>query len=209
VAIIGLGSGDTAWAAACRRETRRVRVFELSAPQRPLLERVAPLPGLGRLRGFLEDARIELVLDDGRNRIRREERRYDLIEADALLPDAAGSGNVYSLEFFEARAARLAPGGLMCTWSPTPRVAASFARAFPHAVAFEDGAILVGSRDRIVVDPLLWQARLDEEAGEYLGREQRGAVARALRSARPLDRGALDGIAPNRDLTPRDEFASP
>jgi len=168
-----------------------------------------PQPRLGRLRRFLADPRVELVLDDGRNRIQRVERRYDLIEADALLPDAAGSGNVYSLEFFEAMSARLKPGGLMCTWAPTPRVAASFARVFPHAVAFDEGSILVGSLDRIAIDPLLWQARLAAGPGEYLGRQPRAGVERALRGARPLERKTLEGVAPNRDLNPRDEFASP
>lgn len=209
VAIIGLGSGDTAWASGCRSETDSVTVFELSAPQRRLLERVAPLPPFRHLRRFLDDPRVRLVLDDGRNRIQRGDRLYDLIEADALLPDAAGSGNVYSLEFFEAMASRLRPGGLMCTWAPTPRVAASFARAFPHAVAFNGGEILVGSRDRIVVDPLVWQERLAAGPGDYLGHHQSARVARALRSARPLDRRALDGVDANRDLDPRDEFARP
>jgi len=57
VAIIGLGSGDTAWASGCRPETRSVTVFELSSPQRRLLERVAVRPGLRHLRRFLDDSR--------------------------------------------------------------------------------------------------------------------------------------------------------
>jgi len=208
VAIVGLGSGDTAWAAGCREETRRVSVFELAAPQWGLLERVAPEPRMGRLRRFLADPRVTLVLDDGRNRIQREERRYDLIEADAMFPDAAGSGSVYSIEFFERMAERLTGGGIMCTWSPTSRVTASFARVFPHVVAFEDGAILVGSRDRIVVDPRLWQKRLAGGPESYLGRARAAAVARSLRTARLLASEARRG-EPNRDLAPRDEFGSP
>ena len=49
VAVVGLGSGDTAWAAACRRETRSLRVFEICAPEQRLLRRLAASGGSGRL----------------------------------------------------------------------------------------------------------------------------------------------------------------
>ena len=41
VAIIGLGSGDTAWASASRPETRSLTVFEISGPQPKLLRQLA------------------------------------------------------------------------------------------------------------------------------------------------------------------------
>ncbi len=120
VALIGLGSGDTAWAAGCRQETERLTVFEISSPQPRILGRLArltPLPDLDRL---LADPRLQIVVADGRHALSSEATRYDVIEVDALRPQSAGSGNLYSVEFFEACAARLAPGGLVCTWSPTP-----------------------------------------------------------------------------------------
>jgi hypothetical protein len=97
----------------------------------------------------------------------------------------------------------------MCTWAPTRRVKASFARAFTNVIAFDDGAILVGSRDHIVLDPLLWQRRLAAGPGAHLGHGQLAGLVRSLRGARPLDRSVLDSATPNRDLHPRDEFASP
>jgi predicted membrane-bound spermidine synthase len=210
VAIIGLGSGDTAWAAGCRDTTNRVRVFELSSPQRRLLERVSQRRGLGRLRRFLADPRVDLEIRDGRHALQSEERTYDLIEADALLPRVAGSGNVYSVGFFEIAARRLRPGGLMCTWAPTRRVLASFSRVFPHVVAFRGGSILVGSQDRIPLDKAAWTQRAQSlRIQRYLGAGLADEILRDLRAGQALTPEDLPGVRPNEDLNPRDEFASP
>ncbi|MFO0950768.1 MAG: fused MFS/spermidine synthase [Isosphaeraceae bacterium] len=87
VAIIGLGSGDTAWAASCRPETRRVSVFEIIADERRVLDRIAGRPGLYRLESFLADPRVLVIETDGRAALDREDVLYDLIEADAIRPN--------------------------------------------------------------------------------------------------------------------------
>ena len=135
MAIIGLGSGDTAWAALCRTETRSLTAFEIAAPQRLLLERISERAGLSDLASFLHDPRLPFVAADGRRALARSSRLYDVIEADALWPYAGYSGNLYSFEFFRECARRLKPGGLMCTWAPTSRALATFASVFPHVVA--------------------------------------------------------------------------
>jgi hypothetical protein len=206
IAIIGLGSGDTAWAAGCRNETRELVVFEVSTPQPRLLAELAARHPMPDLRRFLADARVRLRLEDGRNALEREGRAYDLIEADALYPQNAYSGNLYSLEFFRRCAARLKTGGLMCSWAPTGRVAATFRAAFPHVVAFHGGAVLVGSPEPIASDPSVWTARLDS-AEPYLGSavtEQTRAALREHRVGPPPS-----AVEPNRDLFPRDEFRTP
>ncbi len=208
VAIIGLGSGDTAWAAACRRATRRVTVFETCAPELTLLRRVARERRPARLQAFLDDPRIRLRFADGRLALETEAQLYDVIEADPLLPYLAYSGSLNSLEFFRACARRLAPGGLMCTWAPTPRVHATFRRAFPHVLEVW-GVILVGSNEPIAVEPSLWRARLVEPAVfRYLGPELFHKIWAGLRRAAAA--GPADPrVELNRDLYPRDEFQSP
>jgi hypothetical protein len=206
IAIIGLGSGDTAWAAACRNETRELVVFEVSTPQPRLLADLSarhPMPDLLR---FLADPRMRLRLEDGRNALEREGQAYDLIEADALYPQNAYSGNLYSLEFFRRCAARLKTGGLMCSWAPTGRVAATFRAAFPHVVAFHGGAVLVGSAQRIASDLSVWTARL-ESAAPYLGPVVTEQTRAALRDYRV--EVSTSAVEPNRDLFPRDEFRTP
>ena len=140
IAIIGLGSGDTAWGAGVRRDvTERVVVYEIIAPQKRLLEQLAsgpsPPPKLGH---FLGDPRIHHLVADGRNALDRGEALYDVIEMDALYPGSAGAGNLYSTEFFRICARKLRPGGLMSAWNPRPRAHASFLAAFPYVV--ESGA---------------------------------------------------------------------
>jgi len=206
VAIVGLGSGDTAWAAACRPETESVTVVELSSPQPRILRRLLEVESFPHVRRFLDDPRLEIRIADGRQVLQSEAQTYDLIEADAIMPAAAYSGNLYSQEFFELCVKRLRPGGLVCTWAPTPRVRATFARALPHVLATADGSVLVGSLDALPVDVPAWVARLNA-ATPYLGEGRVQVVRQRLLGIGPA--GPPPPVAPNRDLFPRDEFNVP
>ena len=208
IAVIGLGSGDTAWAAGLRPGTELVRVYELCAPQLDLLQRLAESDPPPRLRRFLRDRRYEFRFEDGRNAIERSEERWDVIEADPLLPHSAGSGNVYSLEFFRGCARRLERGGLMCTWTPTARVHATFRQAFPHVVSISDGLLLVGSNEPIAIDLPAWRARLvSPEVFSYLGESLYHEVWARLQTAAPW--APKERVALDLDLFPRDEFRTP
>jgi spermidine synthase len=212
VAIIGLGSGDTAWAAGCRPETRSLTVFEIAGPQPVLLSRLARTQDVPGLRPFLEDPRLTLRLADGRNALAMSSQPYDVIEADALWPEAGYSGNLYSVEFFRGVARRLKPGGVMCTWSPTARVYASFTAAFPYVIGTDKRDILIGSNEPIVVDKEAWRARLYSPAVlSYLGRHSADDAMRLLQRLRPvnLKQRPRRQRELNLDLFPRDEFLSP
>ncbi len=89
LAIIGLGTGGTAWAAACRPETASVTVYEIFGPQRRLLEAFRALERYPPLEGFLRDPRVRIEVADGRNALEQSARRFDLIEADPIFPDRA------------------------------------------------------------------------------------------------------------------------
>lgn len=206
VAIVGLGSGDTAWAAGCRRETSRVTVYEICAPQIALLQRLARSPQPPpRLVSFLQDPRITTIVADGRNALARSEPRFDVIEMDALFPSSPFSGNLYSLEFFRLCASRLRPGGLMCAWSPKPRVTATFMAAFPHVVELRHGQLLVGSNQPIDFATDAWLARAaSPEVTSYLGANNARKLADALATARPAEAPPASDL--NHDLFPRDEF---
>jgi hypothetical protein len=207
VAIVGLGSGDTAWAAGSRTATSRVTVFEIVAPQLVALRSLAARNDIPELRSLLSDDRYEIRAADGRNAIDHGGRLFDVIEIDALWPRSAYSGTLYSVEFFSRCARKLNRGGLMCTWAPTPRVRASFRTAFPYVLELEEGRVLLGSNDPIALDVAGWNERLgDPEVQRYLGRKRSREVADHMASARPAS-GPVAGV--NRDLFPRDEFNSP
>lgn len=204
VAVVGLGSGDTAWASAWRRETRSLTVFEISAPQPRVLWRLLGFVDVPDTRRLLEDPRLRIRIEDGRKALEAGASLYDVIETDATWPETSGSGNLYSIEFFEAAKKRLKPGGLMCTWAPTARVGATFRAVFEHVLETPGGDTLIGSRDPIGFVPAEWAARA-ALAAEYLGAERARQVAEAVATLRPA--GPALEVAPNRDLWPRDEYA--
>jgi spermidine synthase len=212
VAVIGLGSGDTIWAAGCRPETTSLVVYEIAAPQPRLLLRLAAAREIPELRRLLFDPRLHVTIDDGRNAIARSLEGFDVIEADALWPHVGYSGNLYSLEFFARCAEKLRPGGVMCTWAPTPRVYETFVRVFPHVLATPDRSVLIGSRDPLSFAPDEWRRRLDSPpVTTYLGRRVRKAAAQLLARLQPVPPNARPPAESelDRDLFPRDEFLTP
>jgi len=210
VAIIGLGSGDTAASAGCRRDVEQhITVFEIFAPQRRLLGRLRLQPDPpARLGRFLDDPRFDIRTADGRNALDRGGAAYDVIEADALWPTSPYAGNLYSLEFFALCARRLNPGGLVTTWAPTDRVRTTFQAALPYVVAVGDGSVLIGSRSPIPIEPEQWRRRLfDPAVIAYLGPPRVHGVWAEIAGARALPPSPPGQM--NRDLFPRDEFHSP
>jgi predicted membrane-bound spermidine synthase len=212
VVIIGLGSGDTAFSAAGRPEVKRLVCVELIGAQIETLEtlaRIQAYPGLVRL---LTDSRIEHRVGDGRAYILQGSRRFDIIEADALRPTSAYSGNLYSREYFELLARRLQPGGFAVTWAPTERIRRTFVKVFPHVLAFGD--IYIGSNDKIEFDAATVTERAAavrpyyREAGIDIDAVIQPYLTSVPQSFGPdYDRAALDDL--NTDTFPRDEFALP
>jgi predicted membrane-bound spermidine synthase len=212
VAVIGLGSGDTSYAAGARPESREVVTIEIIGSQLEVLRAFhasRPQPGLAAL---FSEPRFRTVVDDGRTHVRRDAERYDVIEADALRPNSAYSGNLYSLEYFALLRERLAPGGLAVSWLPTERVRATFLRSFPHVLIVNE--IGVGSETPIPFEreALLARARQPEVQGHFarvgidLERLLRDLLAKGpVQQFGPEhDRAAYTDV--NRDLFAKDEF---
>ena len=208
IAVVGLGSGETAWAVACRSETKSVRVYEIAAAQPRLLREVshvAPFPSLLQL---LQDPRVRMVAADGRQALAHSEERFDVIQVDAMFRTSAGSGNLYSLEFFRLCASRLRPGGIVCTQKPSRRVGLTFAEALPYALDL--GNIVLGSNEPLPIDLVAWEARLDDPAlALRFEPEVREGIRARLREARPAHRNPTARVGLNRDLFPRDELSTP
>jgi spermidine synthase len=207
IAIVGLGSGDTAWAAAWRQETQQVRVFEIIRSQEALLKKAAQQPGLDQLRNFLADPRVQLDFRDGRLALQNDDETYDLIELDALRPSSAYSGNLYSREFYQLLKKKLRPGGMVCVWAPTPRARATFQSVFPFTASFDEGTIWVGSETPLasLVGQSVERVR-SPRASSYLGQALQQEVEKTLLQPSTVQDSVL---TLNEDLFPRDEFATP
>jgi spermidine synthase/MFS family permease len=214
IAIIGLGSGDTSFSAGGRRETRVIDSIEIVAAELDTLQALSENSGYRALRMLLHDARVNHVFTDGRAYLRRTDRRYDIIEADALRPHSAYSGNLYSVEYFQLLIDRLKPGGFAVSWVPTDRVLETMILVFPHVRVFS--GIAIGSGTPILPDRFIVQQRvqdpfthdyyaaagvnIDHLVASYFDGESSTYGPDFVRST-------LTDV--NHDLFPKDEFAIP
>ena len=209
--VIGLGSGDTVYAVAGRPGITRLTCVEIIAPQLATLRQFSTHTPYPPLLTLLSDPRIEHIAGDGRAYVMRSRQQFDLIEADALRPASAYSGNLYSAGYFRLLQSQLTPGGLAVTWGPTPRVHDTFASVFPHVISFGD--ILVGSRTPIAFDADAIRARVRQPAVLdhfwRAGIDIDALLAPYLQNPRPIA-GPREALADlNEDLFPRDEFTLP
>lgn len=212
IAIIGLASGDTVFTAGGREATETIDSIEIVRAQFDALQQLDAEHRYPALTMLLNDGRIRFRFTDGRAYLRQTEQRYDIIEADALLPTKVGAGNLYSVEYFELLRDRLAPGGFAVTWTPTARTRTSFLAVFPHVLFFRTMGI--GSLEPIAYDREVVLARLRDPFTKAYYDAGGVDALKALQSSlseQPtvygpaFDRSALTDV--NRDLAPRDEFS--
>jgi spermidine synthase len=113
----------------------------------------------------LTDPRGQLVISDGRNYAELTERRYDTIVVDPPPPvESAGTGVLYSREFYAAAAQRLNADGVMMEWIPYGQTVdelkadvRTFADVFPQVtLAFGpggNGIFMFGSSGPVTFAP--------------------------------------------------------
>lgn len=210
-AIIGLGSGDTVYAVAGRPGLERITSIEIVGPQLETLQALARSDPYGGLQGLLGDPRIEHVVGDGRIYLMRSSRSFDIIEADALRPTSAYSGNLYSDAYFRLVRDRLKRNGIAATWTASERVHDAFVKVFPYVISVP--GVMLGSREPLLLnreavaarlaDPRVrahyWRAGIDIEKllASYLTGEQ-------AHYGPDFDRRTLTDF--NTDLFPKDEY---
>jgi spermidine synthase len=145
--VIGLGGGATAGAVSIHGPS--VDVVELAASVihgASLFDRVNY--------GVLSRPNVRIRVDDGRNYLMLTPRRYDVVTADVIHPIYAGSGNLYSAEYFRLIRRVLKPGGMVLQWvagtdAEYKLIARTFLSVFPETTVWADGSLLVG-----MVEPL-------------------------------------------------------
>ena len=210
VAVIGLGSAGTVNGIGGRAETRRIDCFEIASNQGRVLADYAVQTGDTAVGAVLSDPRLRLLFRDGRYAIRNRAVYYDVIEADALRPTSAYSGNIYSQEYFQLLRSRLKLNGLAVTWCPTRRVLNTFRTVFPY-VAYCDKLVLIGSNQPIQLD---W-TKINQRAGSAFSRRHYGRsgvdvqalLARYRPNLRLLPAAATVSGEINTDLFPKDEYS--
>ncbi len=211
VMVVGVGSGGTPYAAGWRPETRTVRAVELVQPVYEVIRAYAALHPNSAPAWLHRDARFELATGDGRREIFISGRQWDVIEADAILPQTSHSGMLYSVEFLRLVRDSLKEGGLFVQWAPTRRVVDGFVSVFPHAILLQPISVLIGSTAPIPWDPDLVLERLRSPAFRAWADRARvdPALFAEMINGRPIVWGPETPRRSedvNTDLFPRDEY---
>jgi spermidine synthase len=210
VLVIGSGTGGTPYAAGLNPATEKVKVIEIVAPVIETLKTYTGQGGTSGVDELLSGKRFEVTVADGRHSLALDPGRYDVIEADAILPKTALSGLLNSREFFEQVKGRLAPGGIYVQWAPTERSVETFRSVFPYVTMVHPAMLgserpIPYSREKIaalLADPAV-AAHLDR------ARVDRAELARwfADKKIEVLNEGrTVPARSPNTDFFPRDEY---
>lgn len=169
------------------------------------------------------DKGLQIRLRDGRRELLRSNETYDMITLEPPPPAASGVVNLYSRDFYQLAAKRLAPGGVLAQWWPLPTqndedsraMVRAFLDAFPHATLWTTELhemLLVGSNDPIELDATRIEQHFNQPSvASALGEVGVGSPA-ALLATWVTDRAGLDryagSTAPVTDDHPSIEYAT-
>ena len=160
--VIGLGGGATAGALS-EHTGVNVDVVELSRE----VTQAADL-FFGPINfNVLRKPTVKLHVDDGRNFLMLTSSRYDVITADVIHPIHAGSGNLYSAEYFRLARRALKPDGVVVQWvagtdAEYKMIARTFLSVFPETTLWGDGTLMLGSVEplRLRREDLEWKLQI-------------------------------------------------
>ena len=157
VFVLGTGTGMTLGAASIQPEVERIVLCEI---EESVLDVARTFDDWNSR--VLDNPRLKIVFDDGRNYLATTPDTFDVITADPIHPWSGGAGYLYTREYFHSVADRLAPGGIACQWLPlyeltvhdVKTVVRTFAEGFRHVMLWLTyyDAVLIGSKDPILID---------------------------------------------------------
>lgn len=111
----------------------------------------------------LEDPRLRLIANDGRNYIETTAEKFDVIVSEPSNPWLTGAANLFTLEYFKHGADRLRDNGIFSQWlqiyemppDDVKSLVATFSSAFPYVAIFRavgSDLMLLGSKQPIQLD---------------------------------------------------------
>ncbi|MDH5546642.1 MAG: fused MFS/spermidine synthase [Gammaproteobacteria bacterium] len=136
--VVGYGGGLTT-RAFTHTDVKSVRVVELEPTVVEAIRTLENGPAIA-----LDDPRVNLSFNDARNTLLVEDKRYDIIAAQASHPWLAGASNVFTQEFFTIVKSRLNEGGFYSQWvnlfkmdvTTLRSIFKAFTNVFPYVISF-------------------------------------------------------------------------
>ncbi len=167
--VICFGTGTTCGTVGRYPSVKRVDCVEISAAV------VAMAPFFSDVNdNAVNNPKIHIIHDDGRNHLLRTCQRYDVITLEPMHPYLASATNLYSSDFYRLCRNRLSPHGVMAQWAPMHVLStseyrmliASFASVFPHTSLWFLGTegILIGTMDPLKIDIDQFKRRMSPDA---------------------------------------------
>ena len=157
VFVLGTGSGMTLGATSVHPSVEEIVLAEIEPK----------VLGVARTfsrynHGVLDNPKLRIVFNDGRNYLMTTKKKFDVITADPIHPWFSGAGYLYTAEYFRLASEHLNPGGIACQWLPIYElsvddlkcVVKTFSENFRYTMLWltRNDAELVGSNDPIVID---------------------------------------------------------
>ena len=171
VLVIGLASGVTVGAAE-KYDVELIDCVEIA----PAMIEVARTFFAEANDHCLEDPRVNIIVEDGRNHVAFTDQRYDVMISQPSNPWIAGISNLFTREFFELARERMNPGGVVGFWFQAYNMAPdefrmivnTFGDVFEHTSLREldpwGDYMLVGTLDATTIDYDLLTARLADDS---------------------------------------------
>lgn len=165
--VVGLGAGVTLGSLAAHESIEELVLVEIEP---------AVLGGAALFSAVnddvLEDPRLQVVIQDGRNFLKTTDRKFDVITTDPVHPWAAGAASLYTVEYYTMALSHLTERGVFCQWLPAYELTdenfraaiGSFAAAFPYVNVWQSmsDAVLIGSPAPLEIDAANLARRLQE-----------------------------------------------
>jgi len=169
VLVIGLGSGMTLGAATVHPAAEKVTLVELEPEMTGVARTFAAYN-----HNVLDDPKLEIVINDGRNYLLTTDGKFDVITADPVHPWFRGAGYLYTKEYFKLAASRLSEGGVICQWLPIyelsikdlKSVVKTFGESFKHTLLWVThwDSVIIGANAPIVLDQAELERRISVPA---------------------------------------------
>jgi len=182
--VVGLGSGMTAGAILRHTNIQSVTVAEIS----PEVAQAARC-----FTNFNDNVfanpRFHLVIEDAKSFLKTTPEKFDIIVSEPSNPWMAGVASVFTMEYYQSCADRLATNGVMACWvqiyetsdKTLQTVIKTFTSVFPHSSiwrAQQGDLILVGSREDRAFDEEAIVTRISDP--RILGDLERGELGEKL-----------------------------
>ena len=165
VLVVGLGTGMTLGATSVHPSVEELTLAELEPKV------VGAARTFGRQNHYvLDNPKLKIVFNDGRNFLMTTNEKYDVITADPIHPWVQGAGYLYTDEYFRIASEHLRPGGIACQWLPIYELSLkdlrtvfkTFARNFRYTMVWltHYDAELVGSNAPLEIDEQALERRI-------------------------------------------------